>query len=418
MGGRNITVGTMPKEGEDIRLPQLRDLTGNMLSELTTTLGVDRNVVASDDQIGQVWSQLSRLIQRIPQGLRNETTIKDCIIKACIAIASGLFDSAINYMWNAAVVELRQKVRRFGLQVILQIIDDKSFDERKLLNLRDAELPDLCLRLNLISDQNYFFLNQCRETRNNYSAAHPSSGHVSEDEVVGFISRCQEHALSNTQNPKGVDTCKFLISLKSSRFKKEQRDEWENRIRGTFDEQRELIFGMLHGIYCNPDSGEEARVNALSICLAFKDEFTSKTQSYLLDRHQDYKANGEDKWYVASQQFFEKLELASLLGEGEVHSLITSASRTLLRVHDEWNNFYNEPPFAERLECLSRNSSIPESAQAVFVEAVITCGIGNIYGVSNAAMPSYRAMVKSFSPKEIKIMLSLPKKTLHDKQPA
>ena len=398
MGGRNITVGTMPKEGEDIRLPQLRDLTGNMLSELTTTLGVDRNVVASDDEIEQVWSQLPRLIQRIPQGLRDET-----IIKACIAIASGLFDSAINYMWNAAVVELRQKVRRFGLQVIPQIIDDKSFDERKLLDLRDSELLDLCLRLNLINDQNYFFLGQCRETRNNYSAAHPSSGHVSEDEVVSFISRCQEHALSNTQNPKGVDTYGFLISLKSSRFKKEQRDEWENRIRRTFDEQRELIFGMLHGIYCDPDSGEEARVNALSICLAFKDEFTPKTQSSLLDRHQDYKAKGEDKRHVASQQFFEKLGLVSLLGEGEVHSLITSASRTLLRVHDDWNNFYNEPPFAERLEYLSRHSGVPESAQAVFVEAVITCGIGNIYGVSNAAMPSYRAMVKSFSPKEIKI---------------
>ena len=81
-------------------------------------------------------------------------------MKVCIAIASGLFDSAINYVWNAAIVELRQKVRQFGLHVVPQILDDKSFDENSLLDLKDIELLDLCLKLNLITDENFFFLDQ------------------------------------------------------------------------------------------------------------------------------------------------------------------------------------------------------------------------------------------------------------------
>jgi hypothetical protein len=71
-------------------------------------------------------------------------------------------------------------------------------------------------------------------------------------------------------------------------------------------------------------------------------------------------------------------------------------------------NFYNEPPFADRLAGLAAQNRIPESAQYEFVDAVITCATGNPYGVSNAAMPAYIRMIRSFSPAEIKIMLELP----------
>ena len=389
-----------------ITLPTVTSLTGSMLDQLTDALGVDRGVIALDDQIEEAWSRLPRLIRRIPPNLRDEK-----IVKACIAIASGLFDSAINYVWNAAIVELREKVRRFGIHVVPQILGDKSFDEGTLLELRDAELLDLCLKLNLITDKDFFFLDQCRATRNSYSVAHPSSGDVDEDEVLNFISRCQRHALSSKQNPKGVDTKRLLESLNSAKFKKIQREEWLDRLRATYDVQRELIFSMLHGIYCDPDSGEEARVNALALCASFSEEFTPKIQSVLVDRHQDYLARGEEKRHAASTHFFETLGLISLLGELEVRGLIATSSKNLLRVHNEWDNFYNEPPFAARLEQLSRDIAVPESAQALFVEAVVTCGVGNVYGVSNSAMPSYRAMIRSFSPREVRIMLQLSGKT-------
>jgi hypothetical protein len=50
------------------------------------------------------------------------------------------------------VVELRDKVRRFGLHVIPQILD-RSFDRQNLLNLKNAGLLELCLKLSLITDQ-------------------------------------------------------------------------------------------------------------------------------------------------------------------------------------------------------------------------------------------------------------------------
>ena len=91
-----------------------------------------------------------------------------------------------------------------------------------------------------------------------------------------------------------------------------------------------------------------------------------------------------------------------------MHGLIATAVTHLLSVHSGFNNFYNEPPFAERLADLASQNKIPESVRFEFVNAVVTCATGNRYGVSHAALPAYHAMIRSFSPAEIRIMLDLP----------
>jgi hypothetical protein len=389
-----------------VTLPDISALSSPMLDQLTAAMNVPRNVLASDDQIMHAWEQIPRLIRRIPPELRDER-----IVRMCVAVASGLFDAAINYVWNAAILELREKVRRFGINVVPQILDDKAFDENSLIELKDAELLDLCRKLNLIGDDDFFFLDQCRATRNSFSVAHPSDGSLDEDEFLAFLSRCQKHALSSAHNPRGVDTKALLVALKASRFKRDQLEEWVRRVHETFDAQRELIFVMLHGIYCDPASGQELRLNAFSICEAFAEEFSPKTKSALVDRHQEYTAKGDAGRKKASLQFFEQLGQLSSLNDAEVHSVVTAASRNLLSAHNDWHNFYNEPPFAERLARLARRNRIPESAQAVFVEAVVTSATGNSYGVSRAATPYYSEMVRSFSPGELKLMLGLPNGT-------
>lgn len=385
-----------------VTLPATASMTGPMLTDLTQALGVERAILAGDDQIAHAWTNLPRLLSRVPPEQRSET-----LVRMCVAVATGLFDSAINYAWNAAIVELRAKVRRFGLTVIPQVTS-KSFDETALLDLKDADLLTLCLKLNLISEEGYFLLDQCRDVRNNFSAAHPSMGALDEDELLAFLNRVGRHALANERNPRGVDIQAFLGAIKTVRFMPAQLDTWQTRIAETFDAQREMLFGTLHGIYCDPTSGEEARVNALSICERFSDTMTPQALSALVGRHEDYRAKGDEARHKASQQFFVHLGKLALLGDTEMHGLITTAVAQLMSVHNGFNNFYNEPPFADRLASLASQNRIPDSARFEFVSAVVTCATGNAYGVSHAALPSYCAMIKSFSPAEIRIMFELP----------
>ena len=221
-------------------------------------------------------------------------------------------------------------------------------------------------------------------------------GALDENELLSFVNRVAKHALTNERNLRGVDIHSFVEAIKLVRFNETQLDTWLTRFKDTFDAQRDLLYSMLHGIYCDPSSGEEARVNALTICTFSIDLITPRARSELVDRHQDYRAKGDEPRQKASQLFFERLGLFSLLGDSEVHSLITSAAKNLLSVHDGFNNFYNEPPFAERLAGMVAQNRVPPSAQYEYVEAVVTCATGNRYGVSHAALPSYHKMIKSF----------------------
>ena len=387
---------------KNVTLPAVGSFTAPMLDALTSALGVSRDVLATDVQIQNAWQNLPQLLNSIPPELRNEG-----IVRMCVAVASGLFDSALNYAWNAAVIELREKVRRFGIHIIPQIID-KDFDEKKLMDMQDSELLSLCLKLNLISETGFFMLNQNRDIRNNFSAAHPTIGTLDEYEFLNFLNRCGRHALSDEQNTTAVDIKEFMQAINAESFSPEQLTIWCERITNTFDAQREAIIGMLHGIYCDPSKEEHARVTAITVCGQFVATMSPAIASSLINQHQRYQAKGEQERFKASQAFFENLKMLGLLSDTERHAMISSACKNLMGVHNAMNNFYNERPFAERLANLATGHQIPETARFEFVESVVTCSVGNVYGTANSADGYYQSIIQGFSPREIEIMLSLP----------
>ncbi len=383
----------------NLNLPVVLSSTSPMLDQLTQALGVPRAALASDEQIAHAWSDLPKVLEKIPRELLTEQHVR-----MCVAVAAGLLDAAINYAWNSAVVELRRKVRDFGLHVVPQVIG-KPFDEKTLVEFKDIELLELCLSLNLIDEDGFFFLDQCREVRNNFSSAHPPIGSLDALEFLAFLNRCAKYALASTINPKGVDTQAFIGAIKGARFTNEQRAAWTGRLTETHDAQRELLVGTLHGIYCDPDSSQESRLNALSICRALAERFTPRIKSEIINRHHDYVVGGKADRQAASQDFLSKLSMLGLLSHAERHTIISRACQRLLSVHDDFNNFYNETPFAERLLEISGQGAIPETAQAEFVNTVVLCAVGNQYGYAWAASPAYMKMIKNFSPREVSLML-------------
>ncbi len=376
--------------------------TTSALAQITTALNVPREVLASDDEIQNAVAGLPRLLERIPKEMRNVLHVR-----MCVAVVNGLFDAAVNYAWNSAMIELREKVRRFGVHVVPQIID-KDFEEADLVDMNDADLVCLCLSLNLLTEEGYFFLDQCREVRNSFSAAHPPTGNLDDQEFLAFLSRCAKYALNDTHNPQGVDTQAFMRALKAAKFSEVQGAEWVRRLTGTHDAQRNLLIAMLHGIYCDPASSEETRLNALNICKHFADQFSAKLRSDLINRHSNYIAEDKTDRQKASRTFFTEIGHFGLLSETERHSIISAACRRMMSVHLDWNNFHNEPAFASRLHEIASQAPVPATAQAEYVMTVVTCGAGNTYGISNGAWPYYQAMVRAFSPREINLMLDAP----------
>ncbi|MDD4967569.1 hypothetical protein [Halothiobacillus sp.] len=384
---------------EDVNLPALPNTVLPAIAELTAALGIPREVLASQEEIEYAWRDLPRELREIPGDLRGEL-----IARMCVAVSTGLFDGAMNYVWNAAILQLRQKIRNFGLAVVAQI-QQSDFEEKHLLELQDSRLLDLCLKLNIIDEDGFFFLDQCREVRNNFSAAHPTMGTVNDREFTTFLNRCVRYALADSSSPRGVDIGAFISAVKGPRFNNHQCQIWVQRLTETHDAQRQMLVNMVHGIYCDPATAEPARLNAIDICNDLSGAFTSSIKSDLINSHSDYVARGLEDKHAASLQFFEKLGLLGLLNESEQHVVFSRAIDRLWNVHNGMNNFYNEPPFAERLLEVTQQGAVPETIQDHFVQTVACCRVGNGYGVSNAAVPYYDEMIQSFSPREVAALI-------------
>lgn len=382
-------------------LPSLPATILPAIASLTAALGIPRTVLASDEEIEYAWHDLPRELREIPPQLRGEL-----IARMCVAVSAGLFDGAMNYIWNAAILQLRTKIRNFGLPIVAQILQ-ADFEEKHLLELQDSRLLELCLKLNLVDEDGFFFLDQCRDVRNNFSAAHPTLGTVNDREFTTFLNRCVRYALADASSPKGVDIAAFISAIKGARFNANQNGVWVQRLSETHDAQRQMLIGMVHGLYCDPNTSEPSRLNALDICGVLKEGFTAALRSDLVNKHSEYAAKGDEPRHTASLQFFEKLGLLTLLNESEQHAVFYRAIDRLWTVHNGANNFYNEPPFAERLLELSRQGAVPETVQEQFVQVVVCCNIGNGYGVCWAACPSYEQIIRAFSPREIATMIRL-----------
>lgn len=187
-------------------LPELPSVPTTILpaiAELTAALGIPRNVLASDEEISFAWQDLPRELRLIPSDLRGEL-----VARMCVAVSAGLFDGAMNYIWNAAILQIRQKVRNFGLPIVSQMLQS-DFEEKHLIDLQDSKLLELALKLNLVNEDGYFFLDHCREMRNNFSAAHPTIGNINDREFTTFLNRCVRYALADASSPRGVNVADF-----------------------------------------------------------------------------------------------------------------------------------------------------------------------------------------------------------------
>ena len=384
-----------------IQLPDTLSATLPSINSLMSAFNLPRNLIASDDEIICAWRELPREILKIPEDLRD-----GMIVRMCVAVSVGLFDGAINYIWNAVITTIRQKIRNFGFSVIAQTLG-KKFEESDLNDLKDSELLDLCYKIQLLSEEGFFFLNQCRDIRNNFSTAHPSIAQIDDRELIIFISRCCKYGITDDYSVQGIKIPDFIEAVKGHTLDDSTLEVWAQKLSETFQGQRQMLVKMLMGIYCDSDSTEESRLNALRICLMIKENIDESIQSSLIDQYNEYLIKGKTDRHKAAKVFFEKLKMLNLLNESERISIVKNACKNLLNAHLEYNNFYNEPPFAERLFEISTSMEIPEIVKQEYVYTVLMGYVGNPYGVSNGAVWYYEKMIRGFSPREINHLLSL-----------
>jgi len=113
------------------------------------------------------------------------------VSKFIAAAASGLFDAALNYLWDETIFELQKRIVRYDLEYFFDLAVTNP-DKRKrltteedLFQLNDDELIRGATEIGLISDLGYKHLDYIRYMRNWASAAHPNQNQITGLQLIG-----------------------------------------------------------------------------------------------------------------------------------------------------------------------------------------------------------------------------------------
>ncbi|MQB66307.1 hypothetical protein [Limosilactobacillus reuteri] len=384
--------------------PIVSESSEQLIVNMTSSLGIPRNFLPTGDQIDWGLRGIYRTLSKtLP---KNE--VDDLVVKMTIASSVGLFDGAIVYMWNKVIKTLRSRVKAFGSSMIKNVLQNEKNIDKTLDDITDAKLIDLAYQLNIISEDGRMFLQQCREIRNEASIAHPNNMKIDEEEMINFISRCCKYGLANAKSGHGVELKEVIDVLEKENISNKSIQALAEKIKSSFELQQEFFIKILYKKYINPRVNSYIRRNSMALMKNLQSVITSSLESDLITMHREVVVKGDDSNHSQkmSQKFFEELGMLNSLDDYEKISIYNNAIINLNNVHNSYNNFYNEPPFADRLYAISTEiNPIPETVISKYVNIILECFLGNIYGFSDNAEYYYERMLKNLSPKGIEALL-------------
>lgn len=326
--------------------------------------------------------------------------------KFMLAVSAGLFDAALNYLWDETIGELRKRIVAYDLNYFFDqaVTDpDKRKDLREpedLAKITDDELIRAAAKIGFISPVGQQQLDLVRYMRNHASAAHPNQHEVGPYQLLAFMETCIREVILLPESPTMVAAGRLLYNVKNTTVTAEAAAELAGVFNGLRPDQVELLANGLFGIYTDLSSSTVTRDNVRLLAPQLWPQVPESVRSNFGVRQARFKASLDQDQADLAREFLSAVDGLSYLSEdirlGEIDTLIDE----LRRAHVGMDNFYNEPPIATRLAQIVGTQAIPLGVETKYVEALATIFLGRSSGVSWKANATYEELMTAFTPKQ------------------
>ncbi|GEM63948.1 hypothetical protein SF1_19300 [Sphingobacterium faecium NBRC 15299] len=344
--------------------------------------------------------------ETVKLAIRPECRDDRSINKAKTAIESGLNDAAINYIWNLAMYDLHKKIIVYGVDYFSSAINWDGKPLKTLEDLRevkDYQLISGAFALGIIPSEAHFFLQQCREIRNNFSTAHLPMGEIDKFETFNFIKNCIKYVLTFDLPAPGLQIKDLVESLMVEKL--DSVDEIEAIIQG----QSSKVYGpILHNLFssfikhdCDPNLKHNIKLLAPFLWEIVSDEVKSNIAAKFSSLRD---VKGKDAANEALE-FLKVVKGVEFIPESFKEIIFKKHALFLIDAHNGWDNFHYEPGYARDLASLGSN--VPVSAIYTYVKAILLSFIGNRYGLANAAQEYNTLMITNLSQTGIRALFSI-----------
>ncbi|PGF06126.1 hypothetical protein COM59_26305 [Bacillus pseudomycoides] len=359
------------------------------------------NVLVNTDERMDVIENLPRVVTRLSPEIKTGSLYISKFIAAC---GAGLFDAALNFLWNETVINLRNKVVRFDMDYFLNstVTDAKrraTFkSEDDLKKLDEWELIKGCKDTGIITEIGYKHLDYIRDMRNHASAAHPNHNDLDGLQLTSWLQTCIKEVLAKEPEGPVLEVKRLLNNLRTNILTEADLPPIVANIEMLPTELIDSTIRAVFGMYTDPQLDVQIRNNLKLVASSLWMYCSSESKKNLGLKYAVFSANADLPRKAFAHEFLQFVAGLSYLPTEQIVVDMDQALDNLLMVHNGYNNFHNEPPHAKLLAAyVPPTGKIPSLVVNKYVKVLTMCAIGNGYGVSELAYHHYKELINRFS---------------------
>jgi len=411
----NAEIVLIPKDTTPQKIETSIHAFNKPLADLLEYIGLPtEDILSPIEERRKVIFALESTIEILPIEKRAKATY---LSKFTVAISVGLFDGALNFLWDETIKGLRRMVTDFDLQYFLNVAQSINNKYKNLVTSEDLEaigdhdLLEICRRIGLISDINYKRLENVNYLRNHASAAHPNENSVSGIEVLGLLESCLKYAIIAKPDHSVIAIKQLFDNLRANVIPTEDFPIIGKDLCKQPQERINDFLISIFGLYSDTRTEPHVRKNIDRLTPHIWESISEETRFVIGSKFGVFRKNADTVRKDLVQKFLETVDGLRYKDEDSLTAELLEKLQNLKTVHFEWNNFYNEYTHAQSIKESIPNTGVPLSIRKFFIKVICMCYIGNgrgyRNGVDEGATVFYNDIIEAFTIVDIKIFLQL-----------
>lgn len=372
------------------------------ITEFLTNLGLPSdNIIATNKERAIINHTLPDYISQLPEELKKDARY---LSKFVVGAGFGLFDYALNSIWNEVTLALRNKAITYGLDIFFDAsvggkMRELYNSEEDLAGLKDNTLLNTCKKLELISETTYKKLAHILDMRNDIGISHPTNYTINAFELMGWFQTCIQDVLQDMPSDSAIQVKAFIENLKNLEVTIE--DDKIEKIKGQISSLSSLhcsrILRTIFGLYVSEDSSQILRKNISKMIPIIWSASVDDVKYKIGIMVEGYNNNLHTKKYEKGCEFFEIANGNKYRTESERIINLENLSNELRDAHFGYDNYYTEVPIIKKIMTYFEDSTdIPNEIALNLIHSVMLCRIGRGYSYKRGVSPSGREYYDRF----------------------
>jgi len=374
-----------------------------------------KNALVAIDERKKVLRELETALQVLPMAERAKAYY---LSKFSVAVTVGLFDAALNYLWDETIAALRRLVVSIDLDHFFNVaektepIRGKLSSADDLRQIGDHTLLESCRRIGLISDVNFQRLHHINYMRNYASTAHPTDITINGYELVSWLSNCLQYVVCAEPDHSVITVKRLLQNIRATAIPGSDFPVIANEIIRLPQEQIDDLLWTIFGMYTDPRVEEVPKENISGLAKCVWDAATEDRKFDVGIKYGFFVKSAEVERKNKASDFLDIVAGQRYKSEDVLAIELVDKLETLKKVHFGYNNFYNEYPHAKSLrESLPITGTVPRVARPAWAKVICLCYVGNglgyYEGVDQSALTYYNQYIDAFGETEVLELLHL-----------